>query len=201
MPFLNDIVQYINEYLKKDTLNKEKLQPLNSYGLATVVGRTTGKGKDLSKMELLPAIITYGSIEFIFPQEKFALQMYHKLNSNAYSMDKTKSFGDANNVKCISDLTMVFITNSKITGKAKEVIEPQILFGFPQRLTQPMIMDLGISSCNITCISSNMDPMQVFKQEYPQSPYFLTEQISMFSMRYKIEISFSQRCIDKCLCD
>ncbi len=201
MPFNQDITQFINDVLKAGSLNKEKLQPAMFYGLATLVHRSTKGSKDTNKVEQIQAIVTAdGKATPITPDDKFALQVYHKLLSKTYSLEK-KSYGDGHDHKCTSDIQMVIITNSKLTGRAKELLEPVVLFGLPQKLSAALFAELKISKCLISPVSSNMDQMQVFKQEYPQSAYFLNEQMSMFTIRYKIELTYSQSCIDACLCE
>ena len=201
MPFLNQIITFINDDLKARSLNKEKLQPAKFYGLSTVVTRSTKGSKETSKLEQLPAIVdANGKDTPITLDSKLAIQVYHKLNSKAYSYEK-KSFGDDYLIKCISDISMVVITNSKRTGKTKDVLEPLLIFGMPQKLSTALIGDLKINKCTITPLSSNMDALAVYRQEYPQSDYYLTEQISMFLIRYKIELTFSQHCIEQCLCN
>lgn len=197
MPFLNEITEFINTTLKAGSLNKEKLQPAKFYGITTVVAR---KSATQSTPEQLPAIVTAeGKAIPITPDSKCAIQVYHKLNSNTYSYEK-KSFGDSYMIKCSSDMAMLVLTNSKITGKTKDVLEPVVLFSMPQKLGTALLADLKINNCLITPLSSNMDHIQVFRQEFPQSSYFLNEQMSIFQIRYKIETIFSQACVDDCLC-
>lgn len=196
MPFLNQITGFINDQLKADALNKSKLQPAKYYGIITVMPRK----KDNGTLEILPAIIEEGSIKnIIYPDSKIALQLYHRVNSNVYSYEK-RSYGDQYDIKCATDMQLVVIYSSKLTGKAKEVLEPVVLFGLPQKLSSALIADLKVSKCLITPLSSNMDAISVFKQEYPQSDYFLNETLSMFSIRYKIETTFSQACVNACMC-
>jgi hypothetical protein len=195
MPFLNQIVSFINDTLKA---NLSRLQPAKYYGLSTQIARI----KEIkAPLELLPAIVEGGVIKTLLtPDDKLALQLYHKLVSNTYSFEK-KSYGDSYDVKSTSEMTLVVTYNSKLTGKAREVLEPVVLFSLPQKISQVLLTDLELIKCLITPISSNMDAVQVFKQEYPQSSFFLNESLSMFSIRYRIEMSFSQACVDACLCD
>jgi hypothetical protein len=200
MPFLNQISGFINDELKAGSLNKEKLQPAKFYGLITIVTRSP-KGTAQNQIELLPAIVTAdGKATPITPDSKQAIQVYHKLQTNVYSKEKN-SYGDAYFIRSVSELTMVVLTNSKITGKTKDALEPVVLHGIPQRLSTALMADLKINSCLIIPVSSNMNHIEVFRQEYPQSDYFLNEQMSMFAIRYKIEMSFSQACIEQCLCE
>jgi hypothetical protein len=199
MPFIDQITRFINDSLKAGSLNKQVLQPAIFYGLASTIYRSKGDKKP-GNIEPLPAIIDAGKEIFITPESKLALKIYHKQLSKSYSYDKN-SYGDGYNMKSVSEMNMVVITNSKLSGKTKDVLEPVIVFGMPQRLSNAMVLDLGINNCLITPTGANMDAMQVFRQEYPRSDYFLNEQMSIFLIRYRIEINFSQKCIDTCLCE
>lgn len=201
MPFINQVTAFINDELKDGSLNNKKLQPAKFYGLSSVIARAKSGSKNPNKLELLPAIISNdGSMTLITADSKLAIQVYHKLLNNVYSYEK-KSYGDSYDIRSVSDINMVVFCNSKLTGKTKEVLEPVVLFGIPQKLSTALSADLKINKCVITPVASNMDALQVFRQEYPQSDYFLNEQLSMFSIRYKIDMTFSQACVDKCLCD
>jgi hypothetical protein len=197
MPFVEEIIDFINDSLKAGSLKKEKLQPVKLYGLSTIIPK-----KDIDKpLQRLPAIVDplTGKYTAMAPDSKLGLQAYHKLLNKVYSYEK-KSHGDDHFIKCTSELAMVVFTNSKITQRSKAALEPLLLFGMPQKLSDALMTELKIISCLITPLSSNMDAMSVFQQEYPQSDYFLTEQISMFLTRYKIEMTFSQQCVEQCLC-
>lgn len=199
MPFLEEIVQSINQTLKGGSLKNKKLQPANFLGLSTVVARKKDAAQKTA--EFFPAIVGInGKIDPIAPDSKYALQVYHKLLQNVYSFEK-KSYGDGHFIKCASSMEMVVLTNSKITGIDKTKVEPVVLFGLPQRPGVALLAELKISHCLITPVSSNMDHTAVFRQEYPQNTYFLNDQQSIFSIKYKIEMSFDQACVDQCLCE
>lgn len=199
MPFFDEITGFINDSLKASSLNSKKLQPAKFYGLSTQIFKSV-KDKNTNNVEPYPAIVDgTGAITMIAPDDKYFLQVYHKNLSNTYSYEK-KSYGDGYLMNADCDMQMIVISNSKISGKAKEVLEPLFIMGMPQKLSQQLTASLGINSCLITPAGSNMDAMQVFRQEYPKSNLFLTNQMSMFLIRYKIWLTFSQNCIDQCLC-
>lgn len=196
MPFVEEIIEFINDSLKAGSLKKEKLQPVILHGLSTIIPL-----KKESGLIKIPAIVDPVSGKYIAmaPDSKYGLQAYHKLLNKVYSYEK-KSQGDEYFIKCTSEMAIVVFTNSKITRRSKAALEPLLLFGMPQQLSEAVITALKINSCRITPVSSNMDATSVFQQEFPQSEYFLTEQVSMFLTRYKIEMTFSQQCIEQCLC-
>jgi hypothetical protein len=196
MPFINEIVTIINDELKGGSLNKEKLQPANFYGLSTQIVRKKG-----SDTEQLPAIVTAdGKIEVIAPDAKYALQVYHKCQDKSYSYEKKGSVGDSYYIKMIADMQMIVILNTKRSARTKDLLEPLIMFGMPQRLTAAVMGDLQLNNSLIRPFASILDQFQVAKSEYPNSGYFFNEQICCFMIRYKIETIFSQACIDACLC-
>jgi len=199
MPFLNEITSFINQTLKDGSLNKPRLQPAKYFGLTTVIGRK--KSSSQKELEQLPSVIAPNrKIIPITPDSKLAIQVYHKLLGNTYRKE-TKSYGDGHYIRCVSDMAMVVIANSKMTGKANNALESAIVFGIPQRLSTALQMDLNINSCQIIPVSSNLESIQVFRQEYPQSEYFLNDQVGIFSIRYKCELIFSQACVNACLCE
>lgn len=199
MPFINQVIQFIDETLKAGSLNNAKLQPVKFHGLSTVVARIKKGTQDT--LELLPGVVSAAGIgSVITPESKVPMQVYHKLVSTAYSLEK-KGVGDSHYMKSVTDVLMVVFTNSKLTGKAKEALEPVVVFGIPQKLSDALRTELKINNCLISVVSSNMDHVALFRQEYPQSDYFLNEGISMFSVRYRIDMTFSQSCVDHCLCD
>ncbi len=197
MPFLEYIAKHINDTLKEGALKQEKLQPAKFFELTTTVVRK----KEPNRIELLPAIITpEGKATPITADSKVAIQLYHKLLTNTYSYEK-KGYGDGYVIKSVSEIAMVVFTNSKLTGVSKDKLEPVVLFGMPQQLLPVQKAELGIDSCLITPVSSNMDHVQVFRQEYPNSDYFLNEQVSMFLIRYRVEMKFDRKCVDTCICN
>jgi len=198
MPFIPEIVTYINDELKGGSLNKKILQPAKFDGLSTTVFRSKSGSKD---SEQLPAIISAsGQVELITPDQKYALQVYHKCTRKAYSIQKKGSVGDAYDYKLAADMQMIVIMNADRTGRTKDMLEPVIMFGIPQRLSKQMISDLKLGSSMITVIESVMDHNAVSKSEYPQSPMIFNEKMGIFMIRYRIETTFSQACVDACLC-
>lgn len=199
MPFLNRIADYINETLRAGCFDIGKLRPTVFHGIASVVPRSTNGSNEESKLELLPAIVTAnGKINLITPDSRTAVEIYHKVNSNTYSYEK-KSVGDEYFIKCVSELSIVVINNIKLTGKGCDLLEPVVVFGMPQRLSDSLKAELNVDKCLITPINSVMDQLQVFRQEFPTSSYFLNEQTAMFLIRYRVEMTFDRRCVNQCI--
>jgi hypothetical protein len=189
MPFWDKIAKYINTTLKDGSLNFPVLQPQQLFGLATIIVRR--ENPSTKAIEQLPGLIDVDGTDIpITPDNNQALQLYHKLDRSVYSEDSKKSFGDIKVTTETSELTLVVLTNSKLTAKPKETIEHLIRFGMPKKLSAELLSELQLRTCTITPTGSNMNHVEVFRREYPNSDYFLNEQMSMFSIRYTIASSY-----------
>lgn len=199
MPFLNEVAEFINDSLQKGSLNKAALQPAIFNGLSSQLVRKKLVADKKAPIEIVPAIIGAGIEKVITPDSKVAVQVYHKQTANVYAYEK-KSHGNGHQIRQVSDLSMVVLTNSKLTKVPKEALEPLFIVGWPQHLTETVRAGLKLMQCLIKPVGSNMDHIQVFRQEYPQSDYFLTEHSSMFLIKYRVELLFDQSCVPDCLC-
>lgn len=195
MPFTETIVKFINDCLKAGSLKDKKFQPGSYNCLASVVARK----KDDGSLELLPAIADAdGNYQPVQPDDRFNLIIYHKTISNAYSYVKNDSYGDGYLIKSTTENNLIAWIDSRKTFVAKDQFETLIIAGFPQIITKEMKMQLMIQSCIITPISSNMDILSVFRAEYQNCDFFLKPYHGLFAVRYRIEITFNQACLDTC---
>ena len=194
MPFLDKITTAINEALVSSL--SEKRFALSQYlGIATVLARPKGSG-----VEFLPAVVDLsGEYKLVEPSDKYGLQVYHRTISNTYSRAK-KSYGDEYNYSALSEMSMVVIADSRKLKMQATELEPLIIYGLPQRLPASLMSETGFATCLITPLSSNMDKVAVFRQEYPGTDYFLKPFQQLFSIRYRIESSFDKNCVNQCLC-
>lgn len=185
MPFLSTIATYINDALQAGTLSA--IAPAKYLGITTVLAR---KKSATAPLELLPAVMSLdGEYTLVEPNDKFALIIYHKVISNVYSNVKS-SYGNSYDTKCNTEMVMVFFSDSKATQLTVEELEQRIITGFPQRYESGVF-----KSCLITPFSSDMDKIRVFRQEYPQSEYFLKPTNQLFLVRYRIEAVFNRDCL------
>lgn len=195
MPFSPQITNHINETLKAGSLNKSKLQPLKLYGLCTTIAH-----KEDDNVAFLPAVVEAGKITILTADDKHALKIYHKILSKSYSVER-QSFGDESSYKSTTDVQLMVYNNSKITGVSKYIIEPLLVFGFPQQLSPQLKNNLGLTKCTISVTGSNFDSVSLFRQEFPGATYFLNQNIELLQIRYRIETIFSTACVDACLCN
>lgn len=194
MPFLDSIVTYINDSLKGSSLNDKRFQPGKFCGVSTILARKKGEG-----LELLPAVEIEGTYKLVEPDDRLNIITYHKVVSNTYSMVK-KSHGDSYYHKCTSEMAMVVFADAKKIRMSAEQLEPLLIYGMPQRLSDVLMKEIKFVSVLITPLASDMDKIRVFRTEYPGSEYFLKPYHHFFLLRYRIEATFDKNCIDACLC-
>lgn len=200
MPFLDQITKFINDSLKASSLNNSKLQPAKLYGISSIVARPIKDSK--TDLEILPAIIDGNqNVTLLIPDSTTAIQVYHKANNNVYSKQpKPTGNGNDYDMQVVTDMQLIVFCNTKLSGFTKENLETTLAFNMPQRLQQAIVSELGIKNCLIMLTSSNTNPQQVFNQEFPKSKYFLTEGLTMFSINYRVTLTYDQICVAKCAC-
>ncbi len=198
MPFTKQVIAYINTVLTSGSLNNAKLQPVHALGIAESILRPGANG---GPMQSLPAILLApNSVSLIAPDDKYGIQFYHRMTSKTYTYEK-KSFGDKHVIRSVVDASIIVFSNLKKHGLSKNEVEPAFIFGLPQKLSAALQSELKIDTCIITPVSSNLDHTQVFRQEYPNTEFFLNENMSMFLLKYRIDTKFGQDCVDHCLCN
>lgn len=197
MAYLNSIATFINEQIKISALSSANAQPAKLFGISSVMPR---KKKDTTDLELLPSIITNGKATLITPESNTSIILYHKVLSQTYNYER-KSHGDGYDLNAIAEMQLLVINNMKITKATNEMLEPALVFSFPQRVSGPLQAELELNKSLITPLSSTLDQLSVFRQEYPRSDYFLNEMMGLFAIRYRVAVSISQACINKCLCN
>lgn len=197
MPFVDRIVKHINDTLKASSLTDKRFQPGRFLGCTTLLARQKG-----TQMEVLPATVDKdGEYKLIDTDDRYPITIYHKVLSNGYASAAKQSYGDEYAYKCTTEMTMVVLADSRKIRMQAEQLEPLIIYGIPQRLSQQLMTDTAIRSCLITVSGSVLDKINVFKSEYPSTDYFLKPFHQLFSIRYRIEAGFDKNCIQRCLCE
>lgn len=197
MAFSETFVQYINDSLKAGSLNSKKFQPGAFHGIVSLVAR---KGLNDS-LQLLPAIAHMdGNFKAVEPNDKFNVIIYHKVIANSYLYQKQDSFGDHYVIKSTNEMAMIVWVNTKKAKLTAEQIEALFIAGLPQDLSPEKKKEIGIYSCKITPVATDMDKLRVFRQEYQNIPFFLRPEHCFFQLRYKAELTFDQACLLNCGC-
>ena len=195
MPFINTVVDFINDHLKGGSLNKNNFQPGKYYGVASSIGSADDKAI------LIPGVInTDGEIEEVSPDDIYNIQIYHKMIGNNYGVQKKSSYGDDYDVVTTTEMqAFVFAQSDKIKMTAEQ-LETHIVFGMPGGISNLLLSDLNIKLNTIQVISSDMDKIRNFKNEYQGVQFFLSPEHIFFSVRYQVRQLFDRSCVDACLC-
>jgi hypothetical protein len=165
-------------------------------GLTSLLGRK----KDNGNIEVLPAYLdAEGNYRLVEDFDLNNILIYHRIISTAYGVRKKGSYGDGYVQSSVSEMIMVVISNMEKTRLRAESLESMVIFGMPDSTSPQTTNDLQLNSL-ITPKASVMDKILVFKQEYPNTDFFLKPHHQMFLIRYSIDQSFDKRCIDACLC-
>jgi hypothetical protein len=194
MPFQDRIIAYINEHLKSGSLSASSFLTARYFGNTTILARKKG-----DQLEVMPAVEQAGEFKLVEPDDRYAMTVYHKIGSNTYGT-VPKSRGDGYDYKCTTEITLVCCADSRKVKMQSEVLESLFVFGIPQRISGALLLETGLINCLITPLASDIDKLRVFRQEYPQSEYFLKPFHQLFLLRYRIETTFNKACIDACLC-
>lgn len=197
MAFNETIVQFINDSLKAGSLNNKIFQPGSYNGLVTLVARKKADGS----LQMLPGIADIdGNYKPVEPNDKFRIIIYHRAISNSYLYQKQDSYGDTFSIKSTNDLQMIIWADTSKIQLTPELLEANIISGFVQKLSEDIRKKLKLRSCLLTPVSSDMDKLRVFRQEYQNTDFFLRPQHIFFSVRYRADLVFDQKCLEDCAC-
>lgn len=191
MTFVNTIVDYINDQLKGEALNR--LQPVKYYNIASTISRTDQPGMFFPGMMNIS-----GEVLQVSPDDLYNVTIYHKIISNTYGRKTKGSTADNIDVLCTSEMQMfVFAQSDKIKMTA-EKLEPYIVFSIPEKISRELRMELQLKDCSIRVLSADMDKIRNFKNEYQNVRNFLSPEHIFFSIRYNIIETITRSCIDLC---
>lgn len=196
MPFIENIVGFINDSLKAGSLKDKRFQTGSFLGLTTIVAKKKGE-----TLTIYPGTVTVeGEYKTVEPNDKYPVVVYHKILTNTYVYQKDDSYGDRNSIKGTTELAMIVWGDSKKLKLSASQLEAIILMGIPQRISEVKRKELGIKSCTFTPVNSDMDQLRVYRGEYQNVDYFLKPQHSFFLIRYRVEMVFDQSCLSACGC-
>lgn len=199
MPFLETIVKHINDSLKASSLNTKRFQVSNLMGISTIVPVSDSKGKQ-KQVSLWPGIVSIqGEVDIIDLNDDFDLHIYHKTIGTGHALDKA-SHGNEYDYKDTTEMSMMIYGQGDKLKVSMEQLETIIRIGFPLRLSDDLMASTGLKSCMLSTLATDLDKLRVFRQEYPNTDYFLKPESIFFLIRYRIETRFNRKCLDACDC-
>ena len=165
---ISNIAHKINERIAAKTAAYPCLSGMRFFGLAEPVLRSE------SEEEVFPVIVDdKGECTAIAADDDFPAGIYHRLLSKTYSFAPMKSqFGNEKVQQAEAELLLICWAFREATGTTADIIESLIYASF---------------DTTINAIQSNFDRRAVFGGEFSGIPFFLPEEVMLFSMKYRFK--------------
>ena len=182
---LDHITNQINASLGDGSLADKRFKPAKFFGVASAFEK---------QGVISPGVMHEdGEIETVVPDDRYALQVYHKLNTISYADSKATSYGDNREVVRVMDMSAyVFAVSNRVHMQAEE-LEPYISFGLPQEVNIP-----GHRTCIVRAVGADMDKIRNYKNEFQNIKKFLAPNHIFFSVRYQAKMVVNQECVFAC---
>lgn len=197
MQYIKQIVNAINNSIKAN-LTDNRFQNAEYYGIAvSAVHSVDGQTR------LAPLVAdNYDNEVWVGVDDTLPLRLYHKTNSITYSDEPAKGYGDDGNMvkKEVAQMSMIVYATRSMVRLTPEELEGAILSGLPSSLTNATIEPLKLRSCIIRPVSSALDPVSVYLNEYRTPQYELSPNALFIRVNYNIESTYKTSCFELCNC-
>lgn len=196
MVYLNEIVRFLNEQMK----GRLSAYPTAEYNTIATYATKVYQNSTI----VYPSFIEIGKkgAEILSIDIKAPFYVYHRLGATTFTKVVGNNYGDGDvyEMSSSTEVQMIFWgVRDKINTYPEQfanIISDQL----PDFLTAPELSQNGINRINITPISINYDQRAIFQQEYQGVRYFLGPELFLFSIRYRIEGTYTKGCTNKCEC-
>ena len=194
MPYIDRIVDLINDTLKAGALSRKAFQGGMFYGVAKLV-----QVKDTeNKNTLRPHIYEISSKKETSPfiNDTYSFQIYHRVISSSYEYGKDQQFGDGGTLITETTTMQAIVYGDPVRLSVnQENLAFIIITGLPTDLTPTQIGNTDIGRVSIEPLSVNHNSISVYSQEYNQSDYPLDPRAILFALSYKIETISDKACM------
>lgn len=197
MPFLNEQILIVNNYLAGSVLTDKRFKSGRFEGIARDVVRQS----EGAASQTFPAVMDDNyEAQPISVDDIYAIIIYHKVSGKTYAIDK-KQFGD----KYIymvetSAVKMVVYAKYAAIKMTAEQLEALITSNFPDNVAPSALTGLSLDKMLITLKNSNLNRTAVFGEEYKGVQPFLAPEDIFFSINYTIDTKYRKACISVCDC-
>lgn len=188
MRYLNDIVCEINDELRRVMPSNSKFAPI-----ATQMMRKGNNGK------IFPSYVdNYGEGKYVGPEDDYDAIVYHRVNSLVPGRILS-TWGDGKSLEAIAAKMQLvaFGRRDKIKMSGDEMAL-KILASIPPKVSSPLISKLNFRSVEVKTADSNINSLQVFQEEFPDSGFFLKPEQFLIRINYTIESVFLKGCFKTC---
>jgi len=192
MPFLNNIVQSINDNLRATSLKGSRFQDSQLYCIAKPA-LVTYKD-DVTK--LVPVIFSDLKEIDVTADDQWDLMLYHRVISCNYV--EARGFGNDNDIIERANMLMVVYADPERLNINQEDLSFLCVAGLPA--TRFNTTNADNPNANITGViipgTVNHNSFQVFSGEYQSTGYPLKPQSIYFSVQYTIETTANRNCLN-----
>jgi hypothetical protein len=193
MPYLAQIATKINDSLRATSLADSRFQG-GRYDAIAYMGTVQRDTGDMTLPMVSDGAGTYRAVVF---DDVYPICIYHSCLGNSYQNTGTV-YGDTKSEQiCTSTMKMVVMALEGRINMTQEELEARIVTSFPTGLD--FRFD-GITTINTVPISSNMDKLAVYAQEYRGAKAVIAPDRILFSIQYKITAKYINGCWPLCGC-
>lgn len=188
------IVDYINSQLRVKNLAADRFANavFNAIGITQLRSNTSGQ------YDALPFIFKDGKIHEIAPADSNVLTLWHKNLGALYTPNK-QQYGDKNDIIVRTlQLSILVICNLNRILMTAEELELLISDALPTAIPKTLMESLRLTSCVISHQGSNFNSSELYLREFRTPEYKLKPHHQMLEVRYRIECTFRQGCINTC---
>lgn len=200
MPFLDQQVKIVNDYLRKTALADARFESGRFEGIANEINR-----RENDKIVTFPGLIVYGNNDAleITPDDTYPIIIYHKVISKLYkTLNASNEFGDGyKNISETVQLRMIVYAKWDAVKITQEQLEALITTNFPDTLLGAAARALKLQTITATLKSSNFRSQQLWNEEYKNIETRLAPEDIFFAINYDIDSMFRKGCYSICDCN
>lgn len=156
------------------------------YGIATPISQEDQEGTKFKS----PAVVDcLGECRYPDPEDSNALTIYHRIVSKGYA--KNKGYGDGNGQLVTYEMKAIcFGFRRKVSVSTVEEVEQSLVALMPDNVTGQ----------RVDVIASDFDEHRIFAEEFQNLEPFLTPDMFLFAIRYRVTSAFnSKKCMKNLL--
>jgi hypothetical protein len=196
MPFLKEIVDYVNATLKAGTLSSSDFK-IQQFGIAQLVPVV-----DENQRSLPLLVSNYGDGTFVGIDPRFTMTTYHRCITKSYqSINTDLQFGDGNTQMTETNtMRMIVYADRSELKRTPEQIADIIVNGMPTILPNTFLTGkTGLSQVIILPVTVEMSSTTVWGNEFIGYDYGVSPQTCLISIEYTAIVNYDSTCIESCI--
>lgn len=198
MPYINQIVDIINQTLADGKLKDDIRFRKQLYGLSELLPRHINNTQDT-----IPSLVTLNNqIKFSGFDDAYSIVVYHRCLSTEI-VNNEFQFGDGlNTAREEASMRMIIFANRTITKTSPQQLSFLLSTGVQQQLAYSQLTNYaGLFGATIEANITNYNSVDIFTTEYrlPATAYPVHPHHIYMAIDYVITTDYDTSCIDDCL--